>query len=98
MASDQILRPRLLTLYCGHQEITTYLTAVNNCILENPEYTPLFEVFALAIILEYHFVQHSWCVFHTNWYQQDLLRTFTHPDHPQNLRIALQYLARWPLF
>jgi hypothetical protein len=83
VASDQTPHPCLLTLYCGHQEITTYLTMINTCILDNPEYRPLFEIFGLAIILKYHFAHHSWCVFHTNWYQRDLLATSTTPIIPR---------------
>ena len=97
MATDLIRRRRLLTLLCGHQEITTFLTTIETVQIAYPEYSDTLSILSLVFVLEFHSEIHEWCLFHTFSYQQDLCWYYTDPSQHRLIRLYLQALSRWPL-
>jgi hypothetical protein len=96
VASDLTRRRRLLTLLCGHQEITTFLTAIDTVQVEYPEYSETLAILSLVFTLEFHSQPRQWCLFHTFSYQQDLCWYFSNPDQHRLIRLYLQSISRWP--
>ena len=96
VATGLIHRRRLLTLLCGHLEISSFLFALDSILVEYPVNNDTLAILALVFVLEFHATRPEWCLFHTHSYQADLYWYFSDPSQHRLIRLYLEALSRWP--